>query len=507
MPLARPKLVPSIALVLVVGCGSDVPVDLADGAVVDGSIVPHEDGGDAALPVIDGGSAGPTCRPVSGSRLRVRMLETSGVTVPLGLYDRELGTACAPGGPEGGTRCVPSPSATGLVYFTDAACTARLLLPDPSPGEPAPTFYTEQDIAPDGCVTGYRFSRLTGSVELAGGETIYFVGGDGSCQATTASAGTYQTLGLSLDLAHFVPLERREVPGSGTRIGLDAWEGADGSRWCRAALVDRELDADCGIGVAADGELRCVPYGVGYHSRVFTDASCSSPVAVVTTSPLCDSPAPTEGWAWSYDPGVHCIPRVVVTELGAPLTPPLYEGGPAACAETPVVPGEQILAAVATEPSRFAAITRQEIATPGRLLLSHDVIESGPTLEPAIFVDPGLGGATCAFERAGDAMLRCVPVESEEEVVARIVTRYTDPECASPIELGATFAPCADAPPRYATSDDGRPLRVHAIGGVYTGPLYDSTDECFPIDPSASYFTIGAAVVPESMIGGTTLVE
>lgn len=59
-------------------------------------------------------------------------------------------------------------------------------------------------------------------------------------------------------------------PVSGSRLVVQAWEGADGSR-LPVGLFDRELGVRCEPRLAADGVTRCLPVGARSLSEVRSD--------------------------------------------------------------------------------------------------------------------------------------------------------------------------------------------------------------------------------------------
>lgn len=86
-------------------------------------------------------------------------------------------------------------------------------------------------------------------------------------------------------------------PVSGSRLVVEAWDGADGSR-LPVGLYDRELGVRCAPGLAADGVTRCLPVGavpfeeVERHTDVWADSSRSTPA-----------------WATDLDLGFYWMPQ------------------------------------------------------------------------------------------------------------------------------------------------------------------------------------------------------
>ena len=144
---------------------------------------------------------------------------------------------------------------------------------------------------------GHELLRL-----LAGSAAIYVVmaacgGGGGSGGSTShdggatsaGGGGAGDSSGSILDaLTDPVPEAAADPNQSGSRLKVNVYVGADGSKLVTGSLHDTQLDVDCGYVLAADGSMRCLPSGAGW-SGVFADPACTQPIAAVAKG--CSAPA------------------------------------------------------------------------------------------------------------------------------------------------------------------------------------------------------------------------
>ena len=161
-------------------------------------------------------------------------------------------------------------------------------------------------------------------------------------------------------LADPVPLARADI--SGTRLKTKYFAGPDGSRFAIAEVLwDSELQFDCSFRTAADGTLRCLPFGPdpgwgsgGWGFVHFTDAACTNGATwVPLPSPGCEVIVP-EFVINSTDPP-YCSgepAREHIYRVGALIAGPLSQyriNGSGECVAGSVTPNQGILYALEAE--------------------------------------------------------------------------------------------------------------------------------------------------------------
>ena len=97
----------------------------------------------------------------------------------------------------------------------------------------------------------------------------------------------------------------------------------------------------------------------------------------------------------------------------------------------------------------FVGFTREWTPTGGRLERGDLDSGEGLRLHRRAWRDPEFDSA-CSFTEASDGELRCLPSVTSFGTGAVVVTRYTDPDCATPVEVGLRDLACFDEAPMVA---------------------------------------------------------
>jgi hypothetical protein len=477
--------VSSVLLALLVGCG--------------GGGSPAADGGAD----VDAGADQTTCVARSGDRLRLRLIEGGGQRVVEGVHDRDLETDCALEQLGASTRCLPTQTARGTIFFSDDACTQRILLPDAPLGDAPPKFHRVNVARADGCGADAELSPITGALPFNGTETI-FSGGPAACTAVTAAAATYHTLGAPAGEDAFVAAELVDL-GTGGPIIQRVFDAADGSRLCQGALHDTEREIDCTLTVAEDGAVRCLP-AASPPTTVFAEATCTTSTEIVVHDASCGRVTPS---FTSRVDGNFCFPRTRLRTTGELLGQKVYQGDPATCTERTFGAQQSALAiGPGVAPFGFPAVSVDNVPGGDRLQRSDAVVEGGPRLGSTSFFDPELG-APCSFRVMNDESLRCAPTSSVDAPLATATALFGDALCAAAtVEVGIMVARCLAYTPSHATRSEGPGLRVFPVIEPYSGPLFTADGACTPIDTSGGgYYALGAELVGDALVEGVRRVE
>lgn len=223
----------------------------------------------------------------SGSRLRAMYFtDAQGDRLFRGTwFDRELGAECAwTGGPT--PRCVPA--RTDTAYFTDAACTAPVVVtappqdPPDACADPLPAYIA---VRRDPCVYDSVDQVWSLGAPVATPASLYVFNADtGACTATTADpSSAYFAAGPEVPLDRFVGGELVDDLGRG-RIRTRTIVADDGALVPLGAYDD-QLAAACDV--HNDPMRGCMP--AASFAAFAEDDTCSRPV--ITAPDGCEPPA------------------------------------------------------------------------------------------------------------------------------------------------------------------------------------------------------------------------
>jgi hypothetical protein len=500
---AVPAWAPWLAIALCAGlaCGGDD--DPAPG---------DPDAGDSGAPG-GGGDAGPepivlSCQEASGDRIRVVTREHGdGSSEFLRLHDTDFTETCTfSRAGDGVLRCLPvvdgSPFAEGAVRYSDKLCATPIAQMAAAGVEPPP-YMRALVPAADACVgTVSEFHVLGAQVPIAP-ETLIFQLVDGVCTGLAAPATDFFAITEALPAAAFV--EGTQAFTESGRVRLSQVDGADGSRSCggQAALIDRDLgDHPCRLELSEDGSLRCLPEDVGPTS-LFSDELCATAIEVALIDETCNAAAAyvTDG------AGAACPLLRRVRALGGALPEPVFQLTDVcgAIAASPVA--HEIGASVS--PFSFAELApRSDAPSDGDRLARVDLVsDDGLRMFAGRWVDTDLE-QPCAFAAAEDGAARCLPIDSPTELTARATSLFTDDACTLPIQVGVRDPSCAAGDARFVLEAAGGGLtRVYEAGAAVPGPLYQLDATCVESSPGSTFHELGAAIVPQTFVGGTEMVE
>ena len=171
---------------LVLGCGTKKNI----GPDVDGS---NGDGGNTTTPISNQGWQG-------GSRLKARILEgTDGSKQFLGFFDSERMENCTfARASDGKQHCMPDVDAAQTVYFTDASCTAPLLVMPMTCATPPK--YTSTTLYESTCPTPAGIVRRVYLTQAAFQGMTAYIGSQGSCSMVTINPNTQKFFTTSSEL-------------------------------------------------------------------------------------------------------------------------------------------------------------------------------------------------------------------------------------------------------------------------------------------------------------------
>jgi len=362
----------------------------------------------------------------SGSRLRLRWLESDGVRAVLGLHDAQLGVDCTvQKAGDGELYCFPGPLQPK--QFVDAHC-AELAAPTASC---APTPAVQATVSSShgllGATSACPFAELY-TLQPPEPFASYFVQYSSSMCAEQPflPPEPFMAQRLMARVPESALVHLSEVKTTGTDVVQNRYYAGDDGSYLPIGFFDARFGV-CDPALAADGRTRCLPRADASPSPVtFADPACSIPVATTILGQLCDALEPK--LVGSLEPNTNeggCGSSVHrFFELGEPLT---HGFGGSPCAE--LGPGNVLYNRVGPEldPATFALLDAVKIGS-GRLRVegwSAHGLEPIFALERSLvsFADAQLSLA-CSATTTSDGALRCVPTESG--------VAYSDATCTRP---------------------------------------------------------------------------
>jgi len=485
----------------------DAGGDAGDGGDADGSDGGADGGGD------DGGVPEPAavCTGASGERIRqVVRRHDDGTSEAVGLRDTEFGNDCSfQVDRDGTTRCLPrldgEPFGFGLVEFTDAGCTNPIIhfsvYGTPVPGR---AVVRAEEAS---CGTPFDYYDLGGALSFPEETTLYFVNSEtGFCSTTTADTSAtshYFARGAEITPDRFVAAS--EAWSGEGRLGVQVWEGADGSRACEPSvrMRDQALGGhSCLPGIGEDDVLRCLPESNSVV-EVSMSSQCASPAPAAQVSGTCD-----RGLEYSAESVFQgCRAHQVVRALGEQLPGSFYFEGSEGCEAIP--PGNLYFTLGAlVDPSSFAALETERVPL-GARLERMDMVGDGVRVAQHDWYD-GEREVACKFDLATDGALRCLPGTTDVPE-ARVTDVYADPKCEGAASQLALFEDrCATgAEPKYVRDTrSGSAVAVYAIGQPVADTRYVvSAGFCTSVSAPSRLYTIGPEVSAGSFVAGVDEVE
>jgi hypothetical protein len=393
----------------------------------------------------------------SGSRLRVLSWASEGGGLAFSgvLHDELLDVNCMmQTATDGRLRCLPATSWYDTAY-ADPECTERVVVRRSCDsdryalGAPRPTASCDEPVGvPVYAIGATRTERM-----------VYVP--TGGCVAVPVEAGSSVVeLGEELSPSEFVGAE---VVVEGTeRLAPRALVADDGAALA-TGIHDRELDAECAARSATASE-RCLPTARAFIiAPLFSDASCSAPIAIDTgLVPTCERAR--TAWDVSLRIGYQGYSRV-----GEEISGPRYSGTSRSCAiEMRADPPRAWAVGAPFAEEDFARLTLTSDGS-ARVVARRWVDEAGRALSHATELYDTETRMVCRPTLFPDGY-RCISGTSVADLY------YADAACSTPIVL----RDASGGPAPMATS------------------LHRSSDACDPVE-SDGVFAVGARVTPSSV--------
>lgn len=287
------------------------------------------------------------------------------------------------------------------------------------------------------------------------------------------------------DVGAVVPLDeariRHSVPQGDERL-VDLFVTSEDGMQIAVDVYDQTLDFSCRVeGDANAASTACKPAMTDGLVSYFGDPTCSAPIIPVDTA---EPPA----LARREDPVTGCTSYFRVTNEVLPEAMYRIVGGQCVPEMNQVAPRYY-----STQPLELATVERRHAGT-GRV----QTIEVGDlAITDRLLYDAELD-TDCERVTLESGELRCLPTSS-----ATLSSLFADEGCGTPIDIALVPSRTCDRPGTYVRDGD-----VHAIGDVYTAPLYEIStgDRCAPFATPAGYVAHAAGpALPMNMFPAATM--
>jgi hypothetical protein len=274
---------------------------------------------------------------------------------------------------------------------------------------------------------------------------------------------------------------------------------------CTGTLRDRDLDADCLVQRAEDGEPRCLPHGVE-ATAVFPDSECQPPTLdVALHDARCGAAAPR--WIGRSDDG-FCLPRTRLRVVGEALGGTVHAGSPGDC-EPIELGGEGAAYEPGPDQAPFGFVAPEPVRadTGGRLEVEGWRFPGGVEAATGALYDRELE-ASCAFQPNG-LELRCLPIEQPDAPQAEVVEYYADGACLVPELIGRLRGTCDEESPRFARRFEFFTQQIYVIGDPWDAAIYEWTgEECLILDQGGDrWFALDGALPASTFVLGSVRTE
>jgi hypothetical protein len=230
------------------------------------------------------------------------------------LYDTQRSEDCRLGfAADGLTRCLPRAQPTAST-FSDNKCTMpAFALIMGCNGAP---MYGQTSDTPAACgvaPSNHLFSL--GTMLASAFVGIPNPGGPLTCQGSTQTA-TFYSPGAEIPASSFV--EMTEMSSGSGRLRPRMYLTSDGLQQFRGFFDDSQLNLQCNLAVAGDGQVRCLPGNRTAVLNAFSDSKCKMPLNVVSVvgSATCPATAP----AYAHQRDTMCPSGDHVFSVGAKTT-------------------------------------------------------------------------------------------------------------------------------------------------------------------------------------------
>jgi hypothetical protein len=395
-----------------------------------------------------GGSIGPAPNdPHDGTRLQLTRYVFGSASTVVGIHDVQTDLDCGPTmWSDGHQRCTPSTMSLG---FTDATCTQPIGWDlDVSNGGLAKGFVADLEANSSSLRHLYRRG---GALSLM---SWYQVQG-GSCQLAALSG--YKAYALGDEVAADTLAEVTVEPVTIGEFTMQMIRSSDGLQLqSQGFLHDTAYDVDCYL-YPNGKDIVCNPYP--FAGRVFTDASCTSPVAANTYQ--------TTGKITLVNDGYDTCTGASYSRVGSAVTPTPTSlwafDNTNTCMPTTVNPALTYYAVGAPAP-----LTPFKQVTTGPDRIQQTGLVAGPLHVASQLYDSMLD-MSCLISTASDGIPRCLPSFGA-------IAAFSDSNCQQELDYVSVFqrSSCVVTPaPTYAMiyGSTSSPL-VRKVGARYLGPIY-----------------------------------
>jgi hypothetical protein len=471
-----------------------------------------DDGGMPEVgPIPDSAPAdGPNAASVeyrAGTRLHPIVTTGGGAKLFHRLHDALLDVDCAFATlGDGALHCAPTAEIAGAIYFTDAACTQRIVGWQATCAPAIPAKYALSTTTVTGCPSVDVLELGAASAPA----TTYALS-NGTCAVYPGAPLTYRSVTRVVPpselVAGTITHEAR-----GKLLSTTYFDGADGSRQPLGVESSAPHAGPCDEARTGDGALRCAPTRLAFLEGLYGNAGCTTTAALEPgyATDSCNLPAAA---ILDSVPGT-CAGTYALKyyDVGAKVTGAIYQGGPAACtlAPTPQLGTSFYAQGPLLPDTTFAALKHvQSAGTP--LALDTTTLDTGESLHATTFWDPARS-APCTARKASDGKTRCMgrPLD---------LPTFADAACSQPLVVSYHAAPgCALPVPavvwtetRAVNSCVPGTVRGWTVGAKVTPPaqIYVGS-ACSPDLPdtlNADYYAATAELAPSSLVELTEVTE
>jgi len=512
------------------------------------------DGRPGPAPLVDGGtSPGPTYADAqvapgpwpsdgaeSGTRLALAFWEGLQAERVLrgALFDRTLARECIPARwTDGVVRCTPQtlsmrplrqgsfddrptllsepPASSGLVVFTDPACTVPIALFPRRDADPA-TGYV-MDVRPSTCdAVGPR--RAHAELEVAhvyraaaarSDDAVFVRGRGAECASLnlidpSRPAPVTYDLGAEVPASTFATLTPVVTP-SASPLRTSFHVSEDGAKLPSNPHATAFDDACYFRYVSGAATATCIPRtlaSAGESPVTYGDDACTTPVAAIPAA----CPAPRGIWITGAAPGGLLA---ATFHLAGAAAPEAWVSEGAGC--QPAVPGPvpQSFWRVGAAASLPTATRAHDSVAGRRLQLVHLTSGAFAARDTATLYDAELG-VECALVRHDDADAGTgpTPIPTSDPVLcepracgaARLL--FADAQCLTPVPVYAHTS----SEPACASSAVPTYVGRRAVLGRLTGSFFEKVSpgpgvtECVPATPAAVDHALGAELPPDAFV-------
>ncbi len=406
---------------------------------------------------------------------------------------------------DGTLRCAPSSTNAGSTYFTDAACSQRIIAWQATCAPAVPEKYAIYTNTAGSCPA----PEVLELGVAAAPATTYQLNG-ASCTAYAGPALTYRSVTRTVPPTELVSATVAREP-RGTRLFATFYDGADGSRQPLGIEDSAPHAGPCDEVKLGDGALRCAPTKLAFIEGLFSDVGCTTPAAYhpgyssdrCMKEPLAILESANGTCAGTYQAKYY--------DVGAKVGDTAYQGSPASCMVAPSQgPGSGFYAKGALiADTAFAVLSHAPSAT-APLAVDTTKVETGELLHATSFWDPARN-ARCDGRKAADGKTRCMGRTIDSPT-------FADAACMQPLAVVYHAAVgCTNPVPTYIWTDQpdvnncgAGTVRGFPVGAKVTPAQIYVGSSCSPTAPdtvNADYYATTAELAPSEFVEVTEVTE